>query len=163
MKGLEEQVEAFEHFETPTGYGGSVKILFVEDNEADMELVRRSLGRAHVSNKFEHVSTGDAAWERLQDKSKPLPDWIFIDRVLHGGNMTGDELVEKIHKEEDLRKCEVIVLSAASLREDEEERFLKLGVSVYFPKPLTIRNILDMIETSKNWWIDIYRKRAQVA
>lgn len=156
---LREEVDNYEHLKIPEDYGGSVRILFVEDSDEDMELVQESLYAAHIFNRPAHAHTAERAWEILTESTSKLPDWIFIDRTLPGSMMTGDELIEKICKDERFLNCRVIVLSGGELTEHEKNRFTDLGVNVFFPKPLTARNILDMVGASANLWMDIFKRR----
>lgn len=152
---LEETVDAFEHRTTPNNYGGSVRILFVDDSDEDMEIVKHSLKESRISNRFDHVHTAEEALEYM--KTKKTPNWIFIDRNLVGSKMTGDELIKTICKDPQYNEAKVIVLSGQKMSAEDETFFADLDINISFPKPLTARNILDMVSGTENVWIDLFK------
>lgn len=160
---FEETPDKFEHMITPNHYGGSVRILFVEDSDADMEVVKNSLDESRISNTFDHVHTAEEALTYLQQYESKLPNWIFIDRNLGGIGMTGDELIKTICEDPKYNESKVIVLSGQKMTVEEETFFDDLDIDISFPKPLTSRNILDMIPRTKNVWIDIFKRHNRVA
>lgn len=162
MKVLNEVPEEFEHMITPNNYGGSIRILFVEDSDADMEVVKHSLEESRISNISTHVHNAEEALDYLAHTNR-MPDWIFVDRNLSGSIMSGDELIKTICLNPRYNECKVIVLSGQRMTVEEETLFAELDIDISFPKPLTARNILDMVASkTKNVWIDLY-KRHEVA
>lgn len=155
---LRETPEEFEHMITPNNYGGSIRILFVEDSDEDMEIVRHSLQESRISNISKHVHNAEEALQCLESTDK-LFDWIFVDRNLTGSKMSGDELIKTICQNPVYNECKVIVLSGQKMTVEEETFFAELDIDISFPKPLTARNILDMVATkTKNVWIDLFKR-----
>lgn len=155
---LYEKPDDFEHLAIPEYYGGSIRILFVEDNDADMEVVVNSMQASRIANELRRARTAEEAWKFLETATR-LPHWIFIDRILDGSVMSGDELIEKICRHDRFKDCRVIVLSGGFLNEHDKNMFTEFGVNVFFPKPLTARNVKDMVETSSNLWHEIFIRR----
>lgn len=156
---LKEEVDDFKHMELPIDYGGSLKILFVEDSDADIEVVRHTLAIERISNKIEHAYNAQEAWHYLQEKKY---DWIFIDRNLDNAEMTGDQLIERVCQDKRFNKSKLIIISGSSLSEKDKIKFTELGVNVSFSKPLTVGEIDDMIKASENLWKSIYKRREPV-
>lgn len=132
-----------------------VELMFVDDSEADITLIRRQFERKRIRFTSTHCETGNEAQARLQDLSRSLPDIIFIDRRMKVG-MQGDQLIEFIRGEANraqFASCKVIVLSAMELTDVDIARYINLGVDVIFPKPLTAEHIQDMIEKSPDYYL----------
>lgn len=138
-------------------------LLFVEDNDTDMFLVKEIFKAKHISNTIEHVKSAEKALERLEDKTQYLPDLIFIDLNLHGSNMSGDELVTAIRRNNRYDDCTVAIITARDLTDLEKRNITDLRVDFVFPKPLLPINVLDMVEKSKDLWIQIFKKPFHLA
>lgn len=156
---LREEPDSFEHMTVPNSYGGSIKILVVEDSDADMEILRQTLIQERISNIPDHVHNADEAIKSLKEKKY---DWIIIDRNLRGSGIAGDELIKMVCKNPQYNKSRLIVLSGQEMTIDDLTYFDDLDIHMFFPKPLTYENIRDIIKASKNLWKDIY-KRHEVA
>lgn len=134
-------------------------LMFIDDNESDITLIQKSFDRERVRSESEYYSNGNEALARLEDTTKPLPDMIFIDRILNSP-IEGDDLVEFLRgKNKDrFSSCKIIVMSAVELTAADIKRFTELNVDVIFPKPLIVSNIIDMIRSSKDYSLQIMRE-----
>lgn len=77
-----------------------VHCLLVEDNENDGDLTMRVLKRVGV--KTEWARTGDDAMKLLsasRDPKHPDFDIIFLDLILRGGGVQGEEIFKRVRQE----------------------------------------------------------------
>jgi DNA-binding response OmpR family regulator len=115
-------------------------ILVAEDDEKISTLVCTKL-RSKGYNPVPFYSGADA-WEYLQ---KEIPDMILSDVLMP--RMTGFELLEKIKKDDRLKKIPVIMLTSISMEEDVV-RGLEMGANDYVVKPFSFAELAARI---KKW------------
>ena len=111
-------------------------IAVVEDDEADVYLLRIILQRAQVTCVIDHLADGDEAVAFLLQQGRhqhaPRPDLIILD--LNLPKLRGDEVLRKIREAQpDLQQVPVIVLTTADLLHDRQT-MAALGVACYLTK-----------------------------
>ncbi len=113
-----------------------MRIMYVEDNAVNLELVRRiaRLGGHDVVS----FSNGKDALDALQTDTAHL---ILMDIQLEG-EMDGIEVVKRMRARGDQRP--VIAITAYAMRGDEE-RILGAGCNDYLPKPLPISQFITLL------------------
>jgi len=115
-------------------------IVVVEDDEQISKLVCTKL-KSKGYNALPFYNGADA-WEHLQQDT---PDMILSDVLMP--RMTGFELLEKIKKNEGLKKVPVIMLTSISMEEDVV-RGLDMGANDYVVKPFSFAELAARI---KKW------------
>lgn len=103
------------------------KILVVEDNELNLELVTQLL-----EDDFELSTAGDGA-AGLEAAKRLRPDLILMDLSLPV--MDGWEATRRVRSEPALAKTPIIALSAHAAKPDID-RALAAGCDAYLTKPL---------------------------
>ena len=111
------------------------RILVVEDNPADVDLLRRALAEAEVDCELRIVEDGADALaliRSIEQHSADAPDLAVLDLNLpkHGGL----EVLEAIRSSSSLAKLPVVVLSS-SWSPRERSHIEKLGVGRQIVKP----------------------------
>jgi two-component system response regulator len=136
----------------------SIVILFVEDEPAHAEIVRRSLAECHVANRLILASDGQAALDYLQDRrtrandpAQPLPDLILLDLRLP--KIDGIDLLRRIKKDESLKAIPVIVLSTSSAPADLRKAYQN-GAGSYLVKPVGFDRFMKLMETFGFYWLE---------
>ncbi|OQP60099.1 hypothetical protein A3860_34790 [Niastella vici] len=122
------------------------KVLVIEDSFMNRQIIIKILRR----NNLKHVSaaSGEEAITALQrsiQQQKPF-SLILLDITLPG-KMDGFDVAEYIKKDQRLSKSEIIVISK-SHKASDRERFHQLGVSLFYPKPLSEEDLLDGIRNA---------------
>ena len=112
------------------GTGASRRVLIVEDNRQNLELVEYLLEEAGM----EVRSAADATQARAQ-LERELPDLVLMDMQLPG--IAGLELVGELRRDPRFRGLPIVALTAHALRGDRE-RFLAGGCDGYIPKPIDV-------------------------
>ena len=115
----------------------SAKILLVEDNEMNRDMLTRRLDRQG----FEVVTAEDGV-QALKMAESQSPHLILLDMSLPG--MDGWEAARKLKSMPQTSDIPIIGLSAHAMSQDRE-RALEAGCSDYDTKPVEIDRLLEKI------------------
>ena len=129
-----------------TGKTFSEAVLVVDDNLINREVAGEILSQ--YGCKVELANNGKEAIEHVRKKHF---DIIFMDIQMPG--MDGIEATRKIKKLKKERLPKIVAMTAYAMKEDEE-KFLKLGMDDYLPKPIRANDLIEKVskwtEASKN-------------
>jgi two-component system cell cycle response regulator DivK len=114
-----------------------VKILYVEDNEDNADILRRRLGRLG----FEVLIATDGA-EGVAMAAEAQPDLILMDLSLPV--MDGWEAADRIKAAPDTRHIPVIALTSHAMT-GERERALAAGCDDFDTKPVELARLVGKI------------------
>lgn len=114
-----------------------MRILYVEDNPANLFLVQRvaRMGNHEVMN----YTSGEAALENFE---RDHPDLVLMDVQL-AGNMTGLDAVRKLRGSG--YQTPIIAVTAYAMIGDRE-RCLDAGCDDYLAKPLPVPKLVEIIK-----------------
>jgi two-component system cell cycle response regulator DivK len=115
------------------------KILLVEDNEMNRDMLSRRLSR----NGFEVVVAVDGQ-QAVTMASAEMPDLILMDMSLPV--MDGLEATRRVKAAPTTRSIPIIALTANALVEDRE-RALAAGCDDFDTKPVELPRLLEKIKT----------------
>lgn len=116
-----------------------VKILVVEDNASEMQLMTLIF----KDNGYQVISS-DNAKEALNLVASEKPDIIVTDVVMEG--MNGFEFCRTLKKNPDTEKIPVIAVT--SRNQDLDKMWgRKQGVDVYITKPFTHEDIIKAVQS----------------
>ncbi len=116
-------------------------VLYVEDNPANITLVRRVLARRpHL--RVEVVQDGAEAVEATH---RLVPDLVLLD--LHLPGLSGSGVLAALRGADDarLRKMPVVVVTA-DLTTGNERRMLEAGATLFLPKPIDVHQLLAVVD-----------------
>jgi len=116
------------------------KILLVEDNEMNWDMLSRRLGRRG----YEVVVAVDGQQGVTMSRSE-VPDLILMDMSLP--IIDGWEATRQIKAAPETRKIPVIALTAHAMVGDKEKA-MAAGCDDYDTKPIEFKRLLDKIETA---------------
>jgi len=125
----------------------SCKILYIEDNLTNFNLIKEALLQRPYYN-LTHASSAEAGMEMAETAE---PDIILMDLQLPG--LSGYDAYQEIKANPLLRNTPVIAISA-DLNPANIERAMQLGFQEYFTKPIEILGLLatlDSIADSLTW------------
>ncbi|NDJ79256.1 MAG: response regulator [Chloroflexi bacterium] len=114
------------------------RILYVEDNFQNKRLVRKIL----TARGFDIIEAEDGL-TGVELAMNETPDLILMDISLPG--IDGVEATQRIKAHNSTDKIPIIALTANAMRGDRE-RFIAAGCDDYLPKPISTRDLLDMIK-----------------
>jgi len=114
-------------------------VLYVEDNLSNITLIE------HIIVHRPHVKLVAAMQGRLGlDLAREhRPDLILLD--LHLPDISGEDVLQGLRQQPELKNTPVIVISADATR-GRIERLLSMGVLDYLPKPLDIKRFLQLLD-----------------
>lgn len=121
------------------------QILLIEDNPADVYLLRMALTNARLSFELKVIDDGALALAYVQrhgeDPSSPIPDLAVLD--LNLPKIEGLQILQAIRSS--LRFAEVpVVITTSSRSEEERARSVELGVKEFLTKPPDLESFLKM-------------------
>ncbi len=114
-----------------------MKILLVEDNELNSDMLSRRLRRRG----FE-VDIAEDGEQALQQVARALPDLILMDLSLP--KMDGLECTRRLKQEDETRGIPIIALTANALAEDEQKA-RQAGCDDFDTKPVDFDRLIDKI------------------
>lgn len=114
-------------------------ILYIEDNAQNMRLVRKLL----KTGGFEMIGAEDGL-TGLDMAREHQPELILVDINLP--DIDGTEVTERLKADPDFAQTPIIALTANAMYGDRE-RFIDAGCDDYLSKPVSRRELLEMIES----------------
>ena len=114
------------------------KILIIEDNEMNRDMLSRRLARQG----FEIVLAVDGK-QGVEAASKEMPDLILMDMSLPV--MNGWEATEKVKSNPATKNIPVIALTAHAMSEDRE-KCIAAGCNDFDTKPVDLPRLLEKIK-----------------
>jgi signal transduction histidine kinase len=133
----------------------SIEILLVEDNAADVDLVREALERGKCPVTLQVVDRGEAAMAYLRCEGKytasSRPDFILLDLNLPGTD--GREVLHFIKNSENFKSIPVVVLTSSEADMDIVNSYA-LGANAYVVKPIGFPEFLQAISKIEDFWHD---------
>jgi PAS domain S-box-containing protein len=114
-------------------------ILYVEDNQSNVRLLQRLLGRRSTVR----LVTAHTGAEGLDLARRERPDLILLD--LHLPDMSGEDVLRYLWTNPATRSLPVAVLSADATS-SQRQRLLASGAIAYLTKPLDLTQLLRLID-----------------
>jgi signal transduction histidine kinase/CheY-like chemotaxis protein len=120
--------------------GESIRVLYIEDNPANIEVVTRFL-KTRPSMRLQSVTSGQAG---LESAAREIPDLILLD--LHLPGLHGDEVLRRLRENPATAGIPVAILSAeaspATIRHMRTR-----GVIAYLTKPLDLTELGRLLDS----------------
>lgn len=131
------------------------RILLVEDNANDIELILTGLADNNLANEVIVVRDGEEALDylfrrgifRLRREGHPI--LVMLDLKLP--KIDGLEVLAQIKSKTDLRQIPVVILTASREESDLISSY-NLGVNGYVIKPLDFHEFVDAIKSLGLFW-----------
>jgi CheY-like chemotaxis protein len=132
-------------------------ILIVEDNAADVALIRRAFDKVRLANPLQVVTHGDAAVDYLAGQGMyadrrrfPLPVLILLDLKLP--RRSGIEVLQWLRAQQNLQHIPVTVLTLSQQDQDVNAAY-DVGVHSYLVKPVHLDGLLQLLKTTNLYWV----------
>lgn len=141
------------------------RILVVEDDDRDVELVERSLQAGRLANRMDVCHDGLQALDYLlkrgefADRTSGNPAAILLD--INMPRMGGIELLREIRATPALATLPVVFLTS-SREEEDLIRAYQLGVNGYVVKPVSFSEFTEAIGTVGAYWAIVNESPAKV-
>lgn len=120
-------------------------ILLVEDNQTNVLLIRRAIGKVERNIQIQAVENGEAAVHYLQAKrtqssSEVMPDLVLTDIKMP--RMNGMELLAWIKQQPEWANLPVVILSSSGDPE-EIDQAMELGATSYIIRPGSTSELVE--------------------
>jgi len=126
-------------------------ILLVEDNRADVFLVREAIQAAGIQAELEILADGEKAiqyFERLDaDASRKCPALMILDINLP--KRPGNEVLAYMRRTNRCRDTAVVVVTSSDSERDRQE-MARLGIKEYFRKPSDFESFMKLGDILKD-------------
>jgi CheY-like chemotaxis protein len=129
------------------------RILLVEDNEKDIELVLAALEENHLANEVIVLRDGAEALDYLHQRAAAqnngLPAVVLLD--LKMPKVDGIEVLRQMKSDPRLKAIPVVMVTS-SREEQDLVRSYDLGVNAYVVKPVDFHQFVDSIRHLGFFW-----------
>lgn len=135
------------------------RILLVEDNRMDVELLLDAFREARLGNEIHVVRNGQEALDYMFGRAKyadrqayPLPDLILLDLKLPG--IDGHEVLRQVKEAPGLKRLPVIILTSSK---EEGDRALSYdtGANSYLVKPVSFDGFVQVARQIADYWFSL--------
>lgn len=135
----------------------TLEILFIEDNENDIELTLRAFKKQNVANNIKVIKDGEEALEYIFASGRYIerdiqekPKVILLDLKLP--KVSGLEILKKIKSDESTCTIPVVVLTSSQEECDLIESY-KYGVNSYVVKPINFQSFSKAVSALGMYWL----------
>ena len=132
------------------------QVLLVEDNPADVRLVREAFRNRKFHHELTVVPDGIEAISYLRREGRyadaQRPDLVLLDLNLPKKN--GREVLREVKADEDLKRIPIVVLSSSASDRDVAECY-GLMANGYVTKPTELDTFLGAIGSIEDFWLTV--------
>ncbi len=132
---------------------GKSHILVVEDNPADVFLIRETIEASGIKVPIHIVKDGEEATRFFDnadsDDSAPCPSLVILDINLPKKH--GIQILQHLRRSHRCRGASVIVVSTSTAAKDREDVILN-GADAYFCKPSKYDDFLKLADLIREWF-----------
>lgn len=139
------------------GKGRAGKILLVEDNKGDIELILRVLTKNNIMNEIVVARDGEEALNYLLCKGAfskrdihDAPVLVLLDLKLP--KISGLEVLQRMRAVEGLKLLPVVVLTLSQEDSDVIASY-EFGANSYVRKPIDIAEFIDAVKRLGIYWL----------
>jgi CheY-like chemotaxis protein len=132
----------------------ALNIMLVEDELADMHLIRFALNNGELPVSLHHACDGLDAVQYLEQHPATLPDLILLD--LNMPRMDGKEFLKTVKHHPMWSQIPVVVLTTSDAERDVLDVY-RLGAAGYVTKPSDMTVFVDAMHHLKHYWMQTVR------
>ncbi len=122
--------------------GSGLRVVVVEDNEADARLLCEALRRLGLGNEVATADDVAPALRILREAAGRRAQLVFLDLRLRGSH--GFDVLRSIRCEPSLSRVPVVVVTS-SARDDDVERSYALDANYFLPKPIDLNGYCNAL------------------
>lgn len=136
-----------------------IHVLVVEDNPADVRLLREALGSARIRCDLTIVDDGEAALDYLFGRGRYTgvaePDLVLLDLNLPRKN--GLEVLAIAKADRTLCRVPIVILTTSE-NEEDVLRSNALNAHDYIRKPPRLEDFLRVVRSIDHFWLTVVRR-----
>lgn len=130
------------------------KILYIEDNLADIRLFEEAISYQKLSIDLNYVTDGQEMLDYFEEKKaghyKNLPSLIITD--LNLPKISGQRVIQVIKSDPVFKKIPVVVFTTSNLATDIDKSY-EYGANAYMRKPLDIDKVFEVVDLIDKYWL----------
>jgi CheY-like chemotaxis protein len=130
-----------------------VNLLLVEDDEVDIQGLKRAFAKSRIGNPITVARDGIEALEFLRGENGrpklPKPHLILLD--LNMPRMNGIEFLEAIRADDDLKRSVVFMITTSKAEEDKTRAYAQ-HVAGYIVKQDPANTFLQAVALLEHYW-----------
>lgn len=135
-----------------------IEVLLVEDNPADVRLMKEAFKETMTKNNLSVVYDGMAAMDFLRHSGTyakaPVPDMVLLD--LNLPKKDGREVLKDIKQDPALKMIPVVVLTT-SRDEDDIQKTYANHANCYITKPIDLDMFGQVVKLIEEFWFNIVK------
>ena len=128
-----------------------LRVLVVEDNPADIDLLKECLDIENLPITIDYVHDGNAAMAFLY---RGRPDIVILDLNLPG--LSGYDVLARIRDDQSLRHTPVLILTHSEAQSDIYKTYV-LGANCYITKPATLQGFRHVVRQIDRFWFSLVK------
>ena len=133
--------------------GPTVNLLLVEDDEVDVQGLKRAFAKSRIANPIVTARDGIEALEILRGQNGhdklPKPHMILLD--LNMPRMNGIEFLEALRQDDEL-KCSVVFMITTSKADEDKARAYGHNVAGYIVKQDPANTFMEAVSLLEHYW-----------
>jgi CheY-like chemotaxis protein len=130
-----------------------IRILLIEDNNAEARLFKEAFKESSFKNELYTVKSGNEAIKFLYHQSKyseaPRPDLILLDIDLH--QIDGLDVLKKVKNDNELKLIPVMIISASKNNKDVKYAY-ESNANAFILKPSDYPSLVKFSNSLGNFW-----------
>jgi two-component system, chemotaxis family, response regulator Rcp1 len=134
----------------------NIDVLLVEDNAADVRLIREGIAALESKCRLSVVGDGEEALDFLRRRGKhaaaPRPTLMLLD--LNLPRMDGLEVLQIMKSDPALKRIPVMILTSSSSVRDVNSAY-DLGANSYLRKTGALDEIYDLMRSIEHYWLQL--------
>jgi len=138
---------------TPTTQSAAMSILIVEDEPADVTLLKLAFRDCGVTASLSFATNGEQALADLRSSESPH-DLLLLDLSLPRKN--GKEVLKEIRADAALRNLPVAMFTSSLASQDVADCY-RLGANCYIGKPNSYPELLLTVRQLTEFWLQVVR------
>lgn len=138
-------------------------VLYIEDDENDVLLVRIGLERAGLRRPLQVATNGKQAMEYLAGNGHfanreqyPLPCLVLLDLNMPIRN--GFEVLQWLRQQPQFQSLPVVVFTASS-QEADRIKAQQMGANEFITKPANMFNLEELLKRIESHWLAVIGER----
>jgi len=141
-----------------SGRDKPVEVLLAEDNPGDVMLTKKALKRGKLANNLHVVTDGVEALAFLRHQGEyadaPRPDLVLLD--LNMPRKDGQEVLEELKNDPELRRIPVVILTSSESEEDIVKSY-ELNANAYLTKPVDFDGFVEIVDRLEDFWFQVVK------
>lgn len=128
------------------------KLVLVEDNPADVHLIRYAIEQTDPSIQLMHFEDGRTFLDYIDHHPDFRPGCLLLD--LNMPMLTGHQVVKSLRANPSFNYLPIIIFTSSGNPVDVEQAY-QLGANAYVRKPLEFEELVSILQSIADFWLRV--------